>query len=109
MDAQTSEGEVVSKPDWVPFENNYVLVSEFDSDDESAAKYKSRKRGPIVMETYLDTATTLRRAFEHATSGYRPKYGRCTIARLVFEDFPLDMLMEELTRLDEPTPPEVPF
>ena len=94
----------MSRPDWIPFDKNYVLVSEFDSDEESASKYKHPRRGPLVMETYLDTAITLRRAFESATDKYSPrtKYGRVTIARLVFEDIPLDMLMTELARQDDP-------
>ena len=93
----------MSKPDWIPFENNYVLISEFDSDAESAAKYKSTRRGPIAMEAYLDTAMTLRRAFEECTSSYHFKgHGRMTIARLTFEDIPLDMLMTELARQDDP-------
>ncbi len=101
----------MSKPDWVPFDNNYIVVSEFDTDDESATKYKHAKRGPLVMETYLDNAMTLRRAFESVTSSYSyPKrYGRVTIARLVFEDIPLDILMTELTRLDEPAVEPPPF
>ena len=95
----------MSKPDWIPFENNYVPVTEFDSDAESSAKYKHDRRGPIVAETYLDSATTLRRAFELAYGSYAPrmKYGRVTIARLVFENIPMDMLMTELTRQDDPT------
>ena len=95
----------MSKPDWIPFENNYVLVSEFDTDAESATKYKHDRRGPLVMETYLDSATTLRRAFDLTYGSYasRSKYGRVTIARLVFENIPMDMLMTELARQDDPT------
>ena len=95
----------MSKPDWIPFENNYVIVTEFDSSAESAEKYKLARRGPLVGETYIDEAKTLRRAFEKVTSPYGGKqgYGRVTIARLSFEDIPIDMLMTELARQDEPT------
>lgn len=96
----------MSKPDWIPFENNYVLVTEFDTTDEFQAKYSSKtpKRGPLIAETYLDEARTLRRAFEAATSPYRARvgYGRVTVARLVFEDIPLDLLLSELAQIDEP-------
>ena len=91
----------MSKPDRIPFDNNYVVITEFDTTDEFQAKYSSNKakRGPLLAETYLDEACTLRRAFEMV--GSRAGYGRVTIARLVFEDIPLDILMSELAQQDD--------
>lgn len=95
----------MSKPDWIPFENNYVLVREFDCSAEDAVKYNHGRRGPIAHETLLDEAQTLRRAFESIASpySYNKRYGRVTIARLVFEDIPLDILMTELANHDKET------
>ena len=95
----------MSKPDWIPFENNYVIVREFDRSVEDAIKYNNgKRRGPIAHETLMDEATTLRRAFENCISPYHSaNCGRATIARLVFEDIPLDILMTELANHDKET------
>ena len=95
----------MSKPEWIPFDNNFLVVAEFEHSQEDADKYnKGDRGGPNVMAGRLDEATTLRRAFQRATDGYSFKsLGRVTIARLIFEDIPMDLLMTELARRDEPT------
>ena len=80
-----------------------MVVTEFEHSRADADKYyKGKRGGPVMLQANLDEAKTLRKNFELAIDGYSFRgHGRVTIARIVFENIPIDLLMTELARQDE--------
>lgn len=71
----------------------FVIVTEHDTDMSKFPLHPHEPMGPIVMETYLRSATSSEAISRKKQLGN--KYGRCSIAKLVF------LTNEEIQQLTE--------
>lgn len=71
----------------------FVIVTEHDTDMSKFPLHPHEPNGPILMETYLKSATLSESISRKNQLGN--KYGRCSIAKLVF------LTDEEIKQLTE--------